>query len=708
MNYYHLRTKYYMAFIATMVVLGIGGYWGLRGLKEIGNRFRLMYEGHYAATVLAADLKARISDVRAQLLAMIGEADKERRDRYHARVKELGKEIDGAFNGWSERGLEGETPIGDLKTVWNDFRTTSVSQLIPLIYEGKIAEAKTLALGVQAERYNRMVSLADELVKAGEERASYFMDTSRERFRFIVIFTLGLTLVAVILPGCALYYFMRKDLSIPLTRLTAHAEHMSMGDISHDAKVLTRSEIGDLAIALNKAVGGMRDIIRKTRDLSLKMDKAAGDIERVGGRVDEGSRGQELAIRTITTSVDGLHSRIKEILTNIEQLLRLSEETASSILQMAASIEEVDGNMAALTTTIGETASSIEEIATSLRDVAKGVDDLSSRADETASSLSEIDTAIREVEGFAREGATLAQEVAKEGEAGLKVVKSTHEGMAKIKGSVDSIASVIEELGRGSKEIGKILGVIGDVAEETNLLALNAAILAAQAGEYGKGFGIVADEIRELAERTSASTKEIAEIISGIQLQAERARRSVEEGITRVKEGEGLSMDAMEVLGRILERFKSSHEMSLQVAKATSEQAKGSRQVTEAIEAVTNTIHQIARAVGEQSLGSQQIVKAVERMRELSTHIKKATSEQTSGSKVIAGNTEKVLNSIHTISNATVEQERHTQEILTLAQENIRLIDESLKGVGELKEVVAALKKEVTTLGEELGRFKLE
>ncbi|MBI5286869.1 MAG: hypothetical protein HY878_04665, partial [Deltaproteobacteria bacterium] len=480
------------------------------------------------------------------------------------------------------------------------------------------------------------------------------------------------------------------------------------GDMSQEAKLLSRDEMGELTNAINSGVKGIRSILLKTRELSMKVDDVAGDIDRLANDVEGTSKGQEGNINSIVASVEGLHESIKEILKNVEQLLILSEGTSSFVLEMAASIEEVDKNVADLTTAIGETSTSIEEIATSLMEVSKGINDLSSTADGAASSIMEIDTAIMEIEERSKEGVALSQAVAQEGEKGVKTVQVVHHGMEEIKGVAITLSGVMEELGKGSKNIGRILSVIDDVADETNLLALNAAILAAQAGEHGKGFGIVADEIRELAERTSASTKEIAEIISGIQTQVAMARRFVEDGLTKVKEGEGFSMDAMKSLEDILERFKSSQEMSLQIAKATEEQVKGTKQVTQAIESVTDTIHQIARAVEEQSQGSQQILKAVERMKDLSSHIKRATAEQADGSKIIASNTERVLNSIHSISNTTIIQERNSREIVALAEGSKRLVDESIGRVKGLKEVVTTLRKEVETLGMEIGKFRLE
>src|SRR3972149_10944160 len=142
----------------------------------------------------------------------------------------------------------------------------------------------------------------------------------------------------------------------------------------------------------------------------------------------------------------------------------------------------------------------------SYQEMASGIDNISKGADETSTALVQIDASAKEIENHARQSVKLSNEVAKESERGVISVELTHVGMEKIKEAVSSIAMVIEELDKRSKEIGKIVKVIDDVAMETNLLALNATILASQAGEHGKGFSVVADEIRELSERTAVST----------------------------------------------------------------------------------------------------------------------------------------------------------------------------------------------------------
>ena len=568
-------------------------------------------------------------------------------------------------------------------------------------------EAKELALGIQAERYKKMVTLSTELIKVQEAGAKGLLETARRDFRRLVITSTALALFTVIGYLAVSWYFMRTDFMAPLSRLADYARLIAEGDISKETGITVKNEIGDLTNAMNDAVKGLRGIILKTKGLSANVAAAVKKIEESAHSTRAGSEQQSQTMRDISLSAERLNNMATNAAEDMDHLFRMSEGTSSSLLEMAASIEEVDGNVGDLTVTVGDVSSSIEEIANLLKEVASGVDNISRGADETASSLIEIDASAMEIERNTKESAELSHEVAKEGERGVKAMELTHNGMEKVKESMSALAVVIAELGQRSKEIGKILNVIDDVAVETNLLALNAAILAAQAGEHGKSFGVVADEIRELSERTAVSTNEITSIVSGIQGQIGRAVVSAEEGMSKVMEGARLSTESIGILMVIMERFKTFQDMSLKIAKATKEQASGSKRVTQNLEAITHTIHQMARATQEQYQGSTQIVKSVEKMRNLVSHIKKATAEQAKGSKVIASNTEDVMKFAKELDALSSDLGNEEQKIANAVEMTAAIAKAGFENATNLDEVVGLLKNEIDALKRGLDSFRL-
>ena len=704
-----LRAKFYIGFLLLLSIIGAGTYIGYRNLKEMNGFLQLMYNEKYANSMLAANLKARINEVRAVLVAMTGETDKIKIDRYHETIKEISSLIDRDFLEWisQDRGAEIIATVSELKSTWEAFRNTRDTQIIPFIYEGRMQEAKELALGIQAERYKKMVTLSTELIKVQEAGAKGLLETARRDFRRLVITSTALALFTVIGYLAVSWYFMRTDFMAPLSRLADYARLIAEGDISKETGITVKNEIGDLTNAMNDAVKGLRDIILKTKGLSANVAAAVKKIEESAHSTRAGSEQQSQTMRDISLSAERLNNMATNAAEDMDHLFRMSEGTSSSLLEMAASIEEVDGNVGDLTVTVGDVSSSIEEIANLLKEVASGVDNISKGADETASSLIEIDASAMEIERNTKESAELSHEVAREGERGVKAMELTHNGMEKVKDSMSALAVVIDELGQRSKEIGKILNVIDDVAVETNLLALNAAILAAQAGEHGKSFGVVADEIRELSERTAVSTNEITSIVSGIQGQIKRAVVSAEEGMSKVIEGEKLSTETIAILMVIMERFKTFQNMSLKIAEATKEQASGSKRVTQNLEAITHTIHQMARATQEQYQGSTQIVKSVEKMRNLVSHIKKATAEQAKGSKVIASNTEDVMKFAKELDALSSDLGNEEQKIAQAVEMTAAIAKAGFENATKLDEVVGLLKNEIDALKRGLDSFRL-
>jgi len=175
--------------------------------------------------------------------------------------------------------------------------------------------------------------------------------------------------------------------------------------------------------------------------------------------------------------------------------------------------------------------------------------------------------------------------------------------MRSIAESVTATAKKVEGLGKSSDQIGHIIGVIDDIADQTNLLALNAAIEAARAGEQGRGFAVVADEVRKLAERTSTATKEISEMIKGIQDETKVAVTAMETGTRQVEEGVKSTGKAGDSLKTIIQMSEQVGEMITQIATAATEQSATS-------EHVGNNVQQIAMLVKESAISAQQTAKA--------------------------------------------------------------------------------------------------
>jgi methyl-accepting chemotaxis protein len=276
----------------------------------------------------------------------------------------------------------------------------------------------------------------------------------------------------------------------------------------------------------------------------------------------------------------------------------------------------------ALGRSVAQTVGSIEGMTTSIQEVSRNIDALRFTAEETSTSMNEMDVAIGQVRENADTTARITEEVSQDAEQGAEAIQRTVAEINHIKSTAEDTVGVIGRLGENLTAIGKITKVIDEITERTNLLALNAAILAAQAGEHGRGFAVVAEEIKDLAERAAEGTQEIAQLIEAVQVESRHAVASVERSKVTVDRGVDVSREADRVLKRILERSRRSTAMVRAIAQATDEQARGSRQVTEAIHRMTETVQQIAAAAAQQARASEQTQRAAEQTRALAGRVK--------------------------------------------------------------------------------------
>jgi methyl-accepting chemotaxis protein len=241
----------------------------------------------------------------------------------------------------------------------------------------------------------------------------------------------------------------------------------------------------------------------------------------------------------------------------------------TSLLEVRATADEIASGTNKLFQAVEGSYAALSQLSQTAKQLASNGDEALTFVEGTSASVEEINASVKEVEKSARESTELAEGVrALAAEEGLKASNEAIDAMEAISGRVRSLIETIKNFGNRSKDIEKMLTVIKEVTEQTNLLSLNAAILAAQAGEYGKGFSVVADEMRALSERTSASTKEIAGIVKTIHSEIAGVTSSIEESMGFVERGKGNVYKARESTGMIVEKAQRSAEIPQQHVRA--------------------------------------------------------------------------------------------------------------------------------------------
>jgi methyl-accepting chemotaxis protein len=629
--------------------------------------------------------------------------------------------------------LEGKADITK-KIIRNIGKIEGVENIAVLNLEGREAFTEGSPAG-EASALNELRQGKDRLVKRDNTRLVYYMplknipschtchgtdkpilgaikisvkiEKEYEKAMELIAMVIAITIVASLCFSWLLWMMLRKLVIKPVKAIEAAAASIAEGDLSFSLETTGDDEISRAGNHLRESFQSLEVVLQRIKELSDRILKVVEEVEQEAEKILKGAEEEAEATENISSSMEELNATTSEIADNTEDLAHSAGEASASIEELVSSIRNINESIQLLDGTVESTSASITEFSSTIKEVADSSEELAGASEETAAAISEIVAVIKEVEASARESAMLSEKVTNEaGTLGMASVVKTVEGMKEIALSVKNTSQCISVLGNRSKEIEKILHVIKLVNEETNLLALNAAILASQAGVHGRGFAVVASEMKDLSERTGNSTKDIASLIEAVKKEVGNAEKSMNKGITAVEGGIRLTKETEEALKKVLESSQKSSEMTLMIKRSTAEQARAAGQVTEATERVRRMTGNIARATAEQSKGVGLITEAAEKMKGLSFTVSKATGEQATTSSHISKATELVSEKSLQISKSLSEHKRGSGSIMVSidAVKNIPLENRNL--AFRISTTLWNLQKDAELLRAEMERFR--
>ncbi|HVP07309.1 MAG TPA: methyl-accepting chemotaxis protein [Candidatus Acidoferrum sp.] len=397
----------------------------------------------------------------------------------------------------------------------------------------------------------KFMSLCDEMRKNGEDEMAKAQSAA---VTLVISFIIGAVLI-----GLAVAFFIARGVSQPIAKVVAATQQMNR-EFADFERVMQ-------AIAEN--------------DLTHKVHQST--IESIG-----------------LNSKDEIGTLVKAVEATLESKAKLGNS-------MTRMTENLTGIIMKLTENARELVSASTQIASSSEEMSKGAKDQADQVNQVSTAVEEMTATILESSKNAGEATNAAKGASDTATTGGRIVNDTIQGMQKIAGVVRESAQSIGKLAKSADQIGEIIGVIDDIADQTNLLALNAAIEAARAGEQGRGFAVVADEVRKLAERTGKATGEITEMIKGIQKETEEAVHSMEAGIQQVDKGRELADKAGNSLNEIVTMAQRVTDMISQMATASEEQSSAAEQISKNIEHISSVTKETATGADQSAAAAEEL-----------------------------------------------------------------------------------------------------
>lgn len=449
------------------------------------------------------------------------------------------------------------------------------------------------------------------------------------------------------------------------------------GKLSQTAIATSRDEIGYLALKINGLISQLRTIHEKIRTASGSVGETVEHVMHEVNTLTDLMGQQSRALDHTIEAVECIDEFIDAVVNEVNRLLGVTQRMLASTKEMHSRGEGVAQSTKYLTENVYYISGSVEQVRSAARRITKNVESLIEAITNTEKELRYISRLRIKVGENADQSQLLAKETMDASKQGQIAVDTTIEAIIDLKDVVARFAAIMRTVNTRSEQVSAILDLVDEITEQTSLLSLNASIISAQAGSHGRGFAIVANEIKNLAARTKDSTKEIGQIITSLQQETAQGVQSMTDGILRADRGVELIRDVKEMLNSILDRATQSSQRASDTAEFLRQGLPTAKMLAGIMNRVAELASDIQAAVQKEEHDVEQVVTAVENIHTMSAQVNQANIEQRKVSEHVAEQMEQMLENFQSISRQTKQLQRNSDEIIE-AMRTIESVTETI------------------------------
>ena len=634
------------AFIFMAVLTGVVGVFGINYIRQIDAADTRLYQ-NYTIPIMQLDrLGIAFQRIRVNMRdAILIDDTKEQQTKYET-INELSAEMDiiaAEYEALIET-QEMRDHFADYVAAKKEF-DPYLNEMIALNKAGKrdaaleilFGDAYTSARAIQ-DQITAMIDMKVELAKNISNENSAAANQAN-------VIMLGVIAAAVLI-ALGFGIVISRSITVPLDIVVKISQSLSVGELARqmsdaekDNVRLRQDEIGEIGRAFDQLINYLQNMgvaASAIADNNLMISVTPkSEKDELGTAFSKMVAGLRDAVGQVAESANAVSAAAS-------QLASASEQSGDATRQIATTIQQVALGITQQTSGVTKTSASVEQMKRAIEGVAKGAQEQATAISKASQVTSRISAAIEQVASNAQAVTRDSAQAATYSRDGAKTVKDTIVGMEAIRAKVGLSAAKVEEMGVRSEEIGAIVETIEDIASQTNLLALNAAIEAARAGEQGKGFAVVADEVRKLAERSSLATKEIGALIKGIQKTVNEAVEAMKASATEVESGVVRANSAGTVLDNILVAAESVYKQADDAGNAAAKVGEAATELVEAVDSVSAVIEENTAATEEMAANSSELTQSIENIASVSEENSAAVEEVSASTEEVSAQVEEV------------------------------------------------------------------